>query len=112
MPAIPEEQTAPPAHNTSSRETEQQTPPQAEESTASPAPATPAAPAAEEEPGQQASRPTMPTIDETAAQDETPAAKAEPAPAPAPTPPRKKGRKARPSVPSWEDVLLGTRSNR
>ena len=71
-------------------------------STASPA-ATPAGPAAEEEPGQQA----MPTTDE-----KEPPAKAEPTPPPAPAPPKKKGRKARPSVPSWEDVLLGTRSNR
>jgi hypothetical protein len=52
----------------------------------------------------------MPTIEEAAPED-TPAAKAEPTPAPAP-PAKKKGRKARPSVPSWEDVLLGTRSNR
>jgi len=74
-----------------------------------------------------AARPTMPTIEETPAAatpppaptppltpeaEETPAAaKAEPAATPAPA--RKaKGRKARPSVPSWEDVLLGTRSNR
>jgi hypothetical protein len=54
----------------------------------------------------------MPT--EEAATEETPAAKAEPTPPPAPAPParKSKGRKARPSVPSWEDVLLGTRSNR
>ena len=37
----------------------------------------------------------------------------EPAPAtPAPAARRGKGKKARPMVPSWEDVLLGTRSNR
>lgn len=40
----------------------------------------------------------------------------EPTPAPAPAPAaaarRGKGKKARPMVPSWEDVLLGTRSNR
>jgi hypothetical protein len=79
-------------------------------STASPA-ASPAAPAEEEEFGQQALPATMPTIEE-AASEETPAAKAEPTPPPAPAPAKKKGRKARPSVPSWEDVLLGTRSNR
>ncbi len=36
---------------------------------------------------------------------EEPARKAEP-------PRRAKAKKARPIVPSWEDVLLGTRSNR
>jgi hypothetical protein len=77
-------------------------------STASPA-ASPAASAPEEEPGQQAIPAIMPAIEE--ASEETPAAKTEPTPPPAP-PAKKKGRKARPSVPSWEDVLLGTRSNR
>jgi hypothetical protein len=103
MPSIPEEQAAP-AARTSSRPAE--TPAPAAASTASPA-ASPAAPAEDEEPA----RSTMPATEETA--EETPAAKAEPTPPPAPAaPPRKKGRKARPSVPSWEDVLLGTRSNR
>ncbi|GAB3461684.1 septation protein SepH [Actinophytocola sediminis] len=42
-----------------------------------------------------------------------PAAATEPKPAPAPAkPPARKGKKGRPIVPSWEDVLLGTRSNR
>lgn len=105
MPAIPEEQAAP-AARTSSRPAEQPAP-AAAASTASPA-ASPAAPAEEEEPAST----TMPAIDEAAPED-TPAAKTEPTPPPAPAAPaRKKGRKARPSVPSWEDVLLGTRSNR
>jgi Protein of unknown function (DUF3071) len=95
-PAIPEEPAAP-------------APAPAAASTASPA-ASPAAPAAEEEPGQQAIPGTMPTTEES----QEPAAKTDPTPPPAPTPPARKGkgRKARPSVPSWEDVLLGTRSNR
>jgi hypothetical protein len=106
MPAIPDEEQAAPAARTSSRPAEQPAP-AAAASTASPA-ASPAAPAEEEEPA----RTTMPAIDE-AAPEETPAAKTEPTPPPAPAAPaRKKGRKARPSVPSWEDVLLGTRSNR
>jgi hypothetical protein len=41
-----------------------------------------------------------------------PAAKEEPKPAPQPASRAKKGKKGRPIVPSWEDVLLGTRSNR
>ncbi|MFC4854241.1 septation protein SepH [Actinophytocola glycyrrhizae] len=103
MPAIPEEQAAP-AERTSSRPAAD-TPAPAAASTASPA-VRPAVPA-EEEP----SRSAMPATEETT--EETPAAKTEPAPPPPPAaPPRKKGRKARPSVPSWEDVLLGTRSNR
>ncbi|MGW5055498.1 septation protein SepH [Actinokineospora sp. NPDC004072] len=49
--------------------------------------------------------PTQPTAaDQTALIDE-PARKSEP-------PRRAKGKKTRPIVPSWEDVLLGTRSNR
>lgn len=40
------------------------------------------------------------------------AAKEEPPAKPAPAARRGKGKKARPTVPSWEDVLLGTRSNR
>ncbi|MGB3441709.1 MAG: septation protein SepH [Actinophytocola sp.] len=71
-----------------------------------PAAASPVAPE-EVEPAPSA----VPEVEEAA--EETPAAKAEPTPPPAPAAPaRKKGRKARPSVPSWEDVLLGTRSNR
>jgi len=95
--------------------------------TASPA-ARPTMPTIEEESqaARPAARPTMPTIEEAPAAatpppapepEETaaPAAKTEPAQPAAqpPAPARKgKGRKARPSVPSWEDVLLGTRSNR
>lgn len=78
--------------------------------------ARPAMPAIEEPPAAAAT----PTVEEPPAEPEptpepaAPAAKAEPQqPTPPAAPPRKgKGRKARPSVPSWEDVLLGTRSNR
>jgi hypothetical protein len=109
-PSIPEE----PAQQRSPATQE----PAAAASSASPAASPAAAPAQEEEPTapRTAARPTMPTIDETAAPtaEETPAAaKAAEPPAPPAAPARKgKGRKARPSVPSWEDVLLGTRSNR
>ena len=74
----------------------------------------PAEPAAAAEPAAKTAEPR------TAAQPRQPAAAAEPAPEPAaaakeeaPKPARRgKGKKARPTVPSWEDVLLGTRSNR
>ena len=92
--------------------------------TASPAAARPTMPAIEEESqaARPAARPPMPTIEEAPAAatpppapepEETPAPAAKTEPAPPAAPARKgKGRKARPSVPSWEDVLLGTRSNR
>jgi hypothetical protein len=111
-PSIPEEPT---------QQGSPSTPEPAAASTTSPGASPAAAPAQEEEPTapRPAARPTMPTIDETAAPtaEETPAAaKAAEPPAPPAAPPapvrKGKGRKARPSVPSWEDVLLGTRSNR
>jgi hypothetical protein len=97
-------------------------------------PATPPRQPAASRPSQPAARPaTSPR--RPAAEPRTPAATtpppepakpepAEPEPAPAPEPAaakeeppkaparRGKGKKARPTVPSWEDVLLGTRSNR
>ena len=80
--------------------------------------ATPAAP-----PRQPAAEPRKPAADapppEPAATEPAPEPTPEPAPQPAvakeepkPAPRRGKGKKARPTVPSWEDVLLGTRSNR
>jgi hypothetical protein len=79
------------------------TPPPAPEPTPEPAAAPPAAIEPEE--------PVAPKSEPAAAKAEPPAA-AKPEPAPAPAPAKRKGRKARPTVPSWEDVLLGTRSNR
>ena len=72
-----------------------------------PAPAAPPAPApapqAPPAPAAQAPAPQAPSAD--ADVDEVEAA---PAPAPAPKP--RRARKAKPSVPGWEDVLLGVRS--
>ncbi|MGH3759948.1 septation protein SepH [Actinophytocola sp.] len=80
-------------------------------------PAAEAAPDAEPRTAQprQPAAPTAPAAPPAA----PPAAQPEPAPEPAaakeepkPAPRRGKGKKSRPTVPSWEDVLLGTRSNR
>jgi Protein of unknown function (DUF3071) len=85
------------------------------------------APAAEHRPAEPrqpepAPEPTPEPTPEPAAQPRQPAATTPPEPKPEPAaakeeppkPParRGKGKKARPTVPSWEDVLLGTRSNR
>ncbi|HEV2781646.1 MAG TPA: septation protein SepH [Actinophytocola sp.] len=66
-------------------------------------PAPPAPPAVDAEP-----EPTPEPAQPEPAPEPTPAS----APAPAASARRGKSKKARPMVPSWEDVLLGTRSNR
>jgi hypothetical protein len=83
------------------------TPPPATQPAPTPAPVAKPTPAA-------VAKPTPAAVAKPA-----PAPEPEPAPAPAPQPEpaapaarRTKGKKARPMVPSWEDVLLGTRSNR
>ena len=92
-----------------------------------PEPPAAGAPAAEPRPAEprQPEPTTEPTTEpeaDPAAQPRQPAATTQPEPKPEPAaakeeppkPParRGKGKKARPTVPSWEDVLLGTRSNR
>lgn len=69
-------------------------------------------PAPEPAPAPAAAAPAPAAEPEAPAPKVEPAAAAKPEPAPAPAPAKRKGRKARPTVPSWEDVLLGTRSNR
>ncbi|MFL6143126.1 MAG: septation protein SepH [Labedaea sp.] len=90
--------------------------PSAEPSAAAPPAAEPkAAPAPAAEPP---ARPEPEPEPEPAPAAEPPAAQQPPAqqppaaPAQQPAARRTKGKKARPMVPSWEDVLLGTRSNR
>ncbi|WP_083661153.1 septation protein SepH [Actinophytocola xanthii] len=71
-------------------------------------PAVPEEPAPVVSPGESAVGASEP---EPEPEPAVPAAKEEPKPAPQPAR-AKKGKKGRPIVPSWEDVLLGTRSNR
>jgi Protein of unknown function (DUF3071) len=92
------------------REEPQPAPPPVQEPAATqdpPAAAPPRQPAATTQ--DPAPEPESPQEPDPKAAPEPPAA-AEP-PKPAPAKPRK-GKKGRPIVPSWEDVLLGTRSNR
>jgi DUF3071 family protein len=116
VPSVPSTPAVPPTPPLAEEPTPQQAASPQEPAAATTSPAT--TPAQEEEPTapRPAARPTMPTIDDAAAPaaEEPPAAAqaAEPTPPAAPPARKGKGRKARPSVPSWEDVLLGTRSNR
>lgn len=79
-----------------------------------PAAATPAPAPAPAAPPQPAAAAAITTPAKVAEPEPAAAAPAEPPaqPQPAPAARRGKSKKARPMVPSWEDVLLGTRSNR
>jgi hypothetical protein len=89
------------------------TPPPAAQPAPTPPPApTPAAPAAVANPTPAAVATPAPAPVAKPEPESEPAPAPAPQPEPAPAARRTKGKKARPMVPSWEDVLLGTRSNR
>lgn len=77
-----------------------------------PAAQPPQRPDHEEPPAPAATPAPQPEPEPTQEQEAAPAPAAKEEPKPAPATRAKKGKKARPTVPSWEDVLLGTRSNR
>ncbi|HET9143328.1 septation protein SepH [Actinophytocola sp.] len=77
-----------------------------------PAPVAPPAPAATAPPTPAAATPPAPAAEPKPEPEPQAKPEPEPTPAPAPAARRTKSKKGRPMVPSWEDVLLGTRSNR